>query len=217
MAGLIKDDYPLWMRMLTISSKAKRKAFRTFAEYPNAPYRVIIDVGAARGDYAARAAMLFPVTRAVMVEAAISDECGETLFHVNEMADSSSMLHVNRSTSESAFGKSFGTLEEIVVKTLTLDTLYKNENLLSVDLLKVDIQGAEMRLIAGGGEALRKTRAVLLEVNFERFYEGAPLFHEIEATMNAAGFRLRALLEPRLDRSRGFLAYADALYLCRDD
>jgi FkbM family methyltransferase len=129
---------------------------------------VIIDVGAARGDYAARAAMLFPITRAVMaearpnaardirerfrcdprfsvVEAAISDQCGETVFHVNEMKDSSSILNVNRTATESAFGKSFGTVEEIIVKTLTLDALYENENLHAVDLLKVDIQGAERR------------------------------------------------------------------------
>jgi FkbM family methyltransferase len=239
MAGLIKDRHPLWKRILTMSSKAKRKAFRTFADYPDVPYRVIVDVGAARGDYAARAAMLFPVTRAVMVEArpnaaqdirerfrgdprfsvveaAISDECGETVFHVNEMKDSSSILNVNRSATEATFGKSFGTVEEIVVKTLTLDALYRDENLQSVDLLKVDIQGAEMRLIAGGGEALGKTRAVLLEVNFERFYDDAPLFHEIEATMTAAGFRLRSLLKPKLDRSGEFLAYANALYLRRD-
>jgi hypothetical protein len=57
---------------------------------------------------------------------------------------------------------------------------------------------------------------VLLEVNFERFYDGAPLFHEIEATMTAAGFRLRSLLEPRLNRSGDFLSYADALYLHRE-
>lgn len=240
MTALIKERLPFIKKMSLMRSSAGRKAYRTFAEYPDEPYRVIVDVGAARGDYAARAAMLFPVTRVVMVEArpnaardirerfrgdprfsvveaAISEACGETVFHVNEMKDSSSMLHVNRSASESAFGKSFGTVEEIVVKTITLDTLYENEKLPAVDLLKVDIQGAEMRLIAGGNVALRKTRAVLLEVLFEQFYDGAPLFHEIEATMNAAGFRLRALLEPRLDRSRGFLAYADALYLRRDD
>lgn len=82
------------------------------------------------------AAMMFPVTRAVMVEArtnaaqdirerfrgdprfsvveaAISDEWGETVFHVNEMKDSSSILNVNRFVTEATFGKSFGTVEEI--------------------------------------------------------------------------------------------------------
>lgn len=238
MAGLIKEELPFGQRLGLMLSKPGRKALRAFGDYPVGDYRVIVDVGAARGDYAARAALLFPLTRAVMVEArpkaaadirarfkgdprfsvveaAISDECGRTTFHVNEMEDSSSILSIDRSVSESAFGKSFGNVEEIDVETMTLDALYQKEGLAAVDLLKVDIQGAEKRLIAGGAAALAKTGSVLIEVNFERFYDGAPLFHEIDALMNDRGFRLRSLLKPKLDRGGRFLAYANALYLRR--
>jgi FkbM family methyltransferase len=217
-------------------SKTGRKALRTFGDHPAGEVRTLVDVGAARGDYVARAALVFPLERAVMVEArpeaadairarflgdkrfsvigaAVSDIRGKTVFHVNEEADSSSMLVINRSVSEGTFGRSFGTVREIEVDTITLDELYRTERLDHVDLLKVDIQGAEKRLIAGGGEALKKTASILLEVNFVRYYEGAPLFHEIDALMDAHGFRLRSLLKPKLDRSGRHLAYANALYL----
>ena len=236
MAELIEDRLPLGKKLRLLVSKAGRKALRTFAGYPAAPYQVIVDVGAARGDYGARAALVLDVRRVVMVEAlpdaaarlrtrfagdqrftvveaALADACGQATFHVNESEDSSSILPVSRVVTETAFGRSFQTAREIVVKTLTLDELHRQEKLDIVDLLKVDIQGAEGRLIAGGGEALARTRAALLEVNFERFYDGAPLFHEIDAMMTDRGFRLRSLLKPRLAKSGKWLAYANALYV----
>lgn len=235
MARLVKNRFPAWRRALFQLSRPQRRALREFATYPDLAYRVIVDVGAARGDFSSHAARLFNLDRVILVEArpdaaqalrtrfssdkrfqispvAISDVNGRTVFHVNEEVDSSSLLPVDSALMEKTFGRSFGTSKAIDVETLTLDTLYDRENLTAVDLLKVDIQGAEQRLIAGGTTALARTRAVVMEVNFERFYESAPLFSEIDALMRARGFRLHSLQEARLDATGNWLAYGNALY-----
>ena len=60
----------------------------------------------------------------------------------------------------------------ITVPTRRLDTWAKAENLGQVDLIWADVQGAEVDLIAGGSETLRRTRYFYTEYSNEELYEG---------------------------------------------
>lgn len=62
-----------------------------------------------------------------------------------------------------------------MVPTLTLDTLFEKEWLTKIDLLWVDIQGAEDMMIRGGQEALKHTRHLFMEVEKEELYAGEQL------------------------------------------
>lgn len=61
-----------------------------------------------------------------------------------------------------------------VVNCDTLDTVLKNHGYNSVDLIKVDIEGAEIKLLNGGGEVFEKMRPkLLIEINpetLQRFF-----------------------------------------------
>ena len=62
---------------------------------------------------------------------------------------------------------------KITVNGISLDSLYRARGLDSgVDLLWVDIQGAEKDAINGGGYALSRTRYMMIEAEEHEFYEG---------------------------------------------
>ena len=64
------------------------------------------------------------------------------------------------------------------------------QQLESVDLLKLDLQGAERLVLSGGAEVLDQVRVIYTEVFFERLYLGAWLFWEVNEFLSARGFKL---------------------------
>ena len=62
-----------------------------------------------------------------------------------------------------------------IVATFTLDTIFEKEGLSKIDLLWVDIQGAEKDMIAGASEALKHTRYLFMEAETTELYEGEAL------------------------------------------
>jgi 2-O-methyltransferase len=78
------------------------------------------------------------------------------------------------------------------VPTYTLDTVFEREWLTKIDLLWVDIQGAEREMILGGETALRHTRYAFLEAEDVELYEGEALKPELIALLGARGWALQA-------------------------
>ena len=73
---------------------------------------------------------------------------------------------------------------KITVNGISLDSLYRARGLDSgVDLLWVDIQGAEKDAINGGGYALSRTRYMMIEAEEHEFYEGQALKTELLAML----------------------------------
>lgn len=70
-----------------------------------------------------------------------------------------------------------------MVQTITLDTLFEWEKLDRIDLLWVDIQGAEKDMLAGGTKALEKTRYIFMEAEDIELYEGEALKPELIALL----------------------------------
>lgn len=64
-----------------------------------------------------------------------------------------------------------------------LDTIFNKEWLTKIDLLWVDIQGAERDMIAGGQEALKRTRYLFVEVESSELYEGQALREDLFAML----------------------------------
>jgi FkbM family methyltransferase len=73
----------------------------------------------------------------------------------------------------------------ISVRACTLDTVMREGGLASVDLLKMDIEGAERAVFLEGPLGfLDRTRAILIE------FHGADLERDITAVLCARGFKL---------------------------
>ncbi|KXA96483.1 hypothetical protein AKJ37_05135 [candidate division MSBL1 archaeon SCGC-AAA259I09] len=54
--------------------------------------------------------------------------------------------------------------------------------------MKLDVQGAELKVLKGAEEVLKDTELVLLEVQFFKFLEGCPEFYDIVDYMKKRGF-----------------------------
>jgi len=79
-------------------------------------------------------------------------------------------------------------------------------------LLKLDIQGYEDRVLRGAPALLRRTRACLLEVNFDPLYGGQASFHDIYQLLFDAGFRYAGCFHQTYGED-GHVITADELFL----
>jgi len=70
----------------------------------------------------------------------------------------------------------------------TLDSLLEPEKLVTPLLLKLDVQGFELGVLRGGRAVLGKAELALIELATIPYNEGAPLFAEVIAFMDQAGY-----------------------------
>jgi FkbM family methyltransferase len=70
------------------------------------------------------------------------------------------------------------------VETVSLDHFAKQNNIESVDFIKIDIQGAELDVFQGGLSVLNQIVAMVCEVEFIPLYIGQPLFGDICSYLN---------------------------------
>jgi hypothetical protein len=59
-----------------------------------------------------------------------------------------------------------------------------------VDLLWLDVQGFELRLLEGAGSLLDTVSAIHTEVNLCETYEGAVLYEDLRRWLECRGFRV---------------------------
>lgn len=178
---------------------------------PDRPISVI-DVGAHDGDFTFGLACYCGLTKAVLVEplphkvqvlqgrfapphyqvfgCALAGESGTATLRVNAMEATSSLLSLRRDRPEVS-DLQLGEERQVEVPQRTLDSIAAEAGLGAVDLLKIDVQGAEHLVLAGGRETLGRTRIIWVETAFKPIYEGSTTFAEVYATLNAAGFQLQ--------------------------
>ncbi|NBW03830.1 MAG: FkbM family methyltransferase, partial [Cytophagia bacterium] len=73
--------------------------------------------------------------------------------------------------------------QQIEVPIFRLDDWAKDKNLINIDFIWADVQGAEGDLIAGAKQTLNKTRFFYTEFSDEEWYEGQVNFETIEKSL----------------------------------
>lgn len=195
--------------------------------------RVVVDVGANRGDWSAALLRLgtpermlafepnpavFRVLAARLeplgvrcVQAAVGAERGVATLNIEAQSELSSIRTL------SARGRRIHALEgaateRVSVPLVTLDTALAGED--EVSLLKLDVQGYESEVIAGGREVLARTRCLVTEVMYERdYYDGASACLDLTRRIEEASpLRLSCISPPALAHD-GLGAWADAIFV----
>ncbi len=117
---------------------------------------------------------------------------GEAQFEINRHVNSSSLLPIDPRNAE-WFGRDLRVAQTVSVPTMTLPALMEEQGLQTVDLLKLDLQGAERFVLTGGEAVLDRVRVIYTEVFFEQLYAGAWLFWEMNEFLAGRGFKLCGL------------------------
>jgi FkbM family methyltransferase len=92
--------------------------------------------------------------------------------------------------------------KKILVPTITLELWAQQWAVPRVDFLWLDIQGAELRALKGMGKLIDTVKAMHLEVQTREMYDGAELYPEVRAWVEARGFKVAM---ESFDRGQGDL------------
>ena len=102
-------------------------------------------------------------------------------------------------------------LPRIEVPIRRLDGVLEGRVLQRPVLVKLDVQGFELEVLAGGVETISRSSALVIEQSFDGVYDAQPLFGESHAYLVDAGWRLVRVLDWRLEARR--VTEIDCLYL----
>ncbi len=172
--------------------------------------RVVLDIGAHTGDWAAMCEALFTPDHCVLLEpqrellevarrrqppaahwqlvpVAVGDVEQEEMLYLTEQRAAASLLSPLR---EDHFAAATRCTGQVPVQIVRLDTLLRRENLPPPDLIKIDVQGFEAKVIAGGLETLKQTRRLVVETSLRPIYQGQPLLPEVLRMLADLGFKL---------------------------
>jgi FkbM family methyltransferase len=87
------------------------------------------------------------------------------------------------------------TVRTIEVPVRTLDDVWSECGLSLLDLLKIDVQGYEPKVLMGGPHTMAHTRVLVIEMSFIPEYEGQWLFGQLYDYLHDNGFELSATFE----------------------
>jgi len=80
--------------------------------------------------------------------------------------------------------------KETEVDGIRLDTFMLNKKIKKIDLLCLDLQGAENIALDGLGERIKDVKYILTEVSYTAFYENNIMFDELKSFLDKNGFEL---------------------------
>jgi FkbM family methyltransferase len=215
-------------------SDFQQNAFDVQKEILLSDPKVIFDIGANRGDTAIKYSNLFSnasiyafepfietfeklinnvngIPKISTHQIAISDKKGETVFYSNKNEDTNSLLASSKIGLSS--DEQVKTIGQINVITETIDTFCVEQKIDNIDILKMDIQGAELLALKGAAQLLaeKKIRLIYTETYFRRQYNNQPLFHEISAFLAQYGYYLQDIYSPIY--GKGSITWCDAIFL----
>jgi len=139
------------------------------------------------------------------VRAVCSDRVGERVeFKVTNNTESSSFLGLGR---HADLYPQIEYVDSVVMHTRTIDDIVESEfSGVPFDLLVVDAQGADLKVLMGARRLLTRVSGVFVEVSEVPLYEGGCTLDEINGYLRTADFWLKWL-------KIGLLRWGDAFYL----
>jgi FkbM family methyltransferase len=185
-----------------------------------------IDGGAAEGEWADELRQIYPSASVLCVEPRAESQpelkrraaatpglvhVAQTLLGAREGTIEFYESEHNSSMLKDAAGREWG--KKVIAPVTTLDALITKLGLPEPELIKLDLQGAELEALRGATRCLAHAEAVMLEVSFIEFQKGMPLIGEVIPFMAGHGFRLydvTALWHRPLD---GALAQGDFMFV----
>jgi len=205
------------------------------ARFRGGPPITLIDIGASDGEFTERVCQFCGVSKALLIEIQprrceqLRDRFPHPSFQVvcgaagsreeDREVDilawdySTSLLSIDRRDRNVVGTNDYSVRERIKTKVRSLDSLCVEFDFVEeIDLLKLDVQGAEGMVLEGARETLRRVQSVWTEVSFRPLYEQSITFPGVYDFLRSEGFHLIAL-EDAYRGNDGELLQADALFV----
>jgi FkbM family methyltransferase len=144
---------------------------------------------------------------------AVMNESGWTEFYLNEYSATSSILPRPRNARQ--YYPTFASkVDRIRVAAVRLDEFAADLQIDEIDLLKIDIQGGEMRAFQGAAGLLREGRINVIhtEVYFIPHYEGSPMAWDQALFLSERGYSMFGLYN-EVWAANGQMRFADAIFV----
>lgn len=197
---------------------------------------VIFDIGAADGGVAKVYRELFPqayihcfepfpqafeglkrqlgeAPRTICVGQAVAASVGTAALNANASSATNSLLSTDARSAEYWGTGILDTTAQVQVATTTVDHYCEQAQVSRIDILKIDVQGAEWGVLQGAKGMLQQRRVGLIytELIVCPTYVGQHALHEYLAFFDALGYRLVDFYSPV--RRNGYLLQADAIFV----
>jgi len=168
--------------------------------------RGIIDVGANKGDWTRMALAVFPDARVIMIEpqvemiASLETLCREqsnvSLVKAGAGSEPGQLL---QTIWEDLAGSSFLPPEDAVLQKkgrqrltpiVTMDSVLAGRSDFHPDLVKLDIQGFELKALAGAVSLFGRAEMLIVEVSLFEFMAGWPMARDVIAFMGDRSYEI---------------------------
>lgn len=189
----------------------------------------IVDIGCAMGEWTKKMIRHFPNSKYYLFDA--DDTNIDKIKVLSKKYSNISFKHALLSNDEKdykfykmGYGSSIynenspHNREEVTIASTTLkkELLNKIDNN-SDNILKIDVQGAELNVLDGLDDYIDKFDFIILEISIQQYNKGAPLFYDVINYMKKKNFKLYDIFDlKRLGENKSFLIQLDAIFIKED-
>jgi FkbM family methyltransferase len=164
----------------------------------------VLDIGAHKGEWTKKFKEYYPDVESIMIEA--NQNHAEYLaplgkFYTallgknNENADYYTCTDVQNNHGNGIYKENSNVPFQIEKrKMITLDSLLPNEKF---DLIKMDVQGAELDIMQGSPIIIHNTKYLWLELQVHHYNIGAPISGKVISYLDQIGFEIFEIAEAR--------------------
>ncbi|HUT62217.1 MAG TPA: FkbM family methyltransferase [Phycisphaerae bacterium] len=142
---------------------------------------------------------------------ALGEEEGQAPIWQSSFDQASSLLPMGDLHMEAFPSTARFTREQVEVRTL--DAMAHRLDISDNILVKLDVQGFEDRVIAGGRKVIERAHILIVETSFRELYRGQKLFGEIYTLLRDLGFSYHGCVGQVVDPRDGSALQADSVFL----
>jgi len=191
----------------------------------------VLDIGAYEGYWSKDIKELFPTCSPFMIEGNPEKnaklEKSEFPFEIALLADKKKEVTFHQTNCEYNTGNSIYREQTIFfhdrekyysqqLMTTTLEDVVKRNRLTNIDIIKMDVQGAEKDVIKGGLEVVKKCKMLILELPVAMYNAGAPTFTEMIIFLDQIGFKLFDIIDYNYFGKYNQLVQIDAIFIRKE-
>ena len=138
--------------------------------------------------------------RIILIEGAVCDYDGYITFYpINQSKTRTTWIDGNPGASSIFKSNGNYTIEtyvqdEIITQCHRLDTIMDNYGIVNVDIIWMDLQGAELLALKGLGDHLENVKYINTKVSYKEMYTGQVMFDELNNYILSKGFDIKNTL-----------------------